>query len=87
MEVTEGKAVLRNIDGHITRELLYTPSYVNIHYNDGTVTQQFVEWEALSDEAFSRIQKAGTVIVDGKITGLSDTLLKGEKATLIITTK
>lgn len=87
MEVTEGKAVLRNIDGHITRELLYTPSYVNVHYNDGTVTQQFVEWEALSDETFSRIQKAGTVIVDGKITGLSDTLLRGEKATLIITTK
>lgn len=87
LEVDEGKAVLRNIDGHITRELLYTPSFVNIRYNDGTTTQQFVEWEPLSDEAFQRIQEVGTVIVNGKIIGLPDSLLKGQEATLIITTK
>lgn len=87
LDVAEGKAVLRNIDGHITRELLYTPSFVNIRYNDGTTTQQFVEWEPLSDEAFQRIQEVGTVIVNGKIIGLPDSLLKGQEATLIITTK
>ena len=52
LQVAEGKATLRNIDGHITRELLYTPSFVNVHYNDGTTTQQFVEWEPLNKEAF-----------------------------------
>ena len=86
LQVSEGKATLRDIDGHVTRELLYTPSFVNVHYNDGTVTQQFVEWEPLSDTAFRRVQEAGTVIVNGKITGLPDVLLKGREATLIITT-
>ena len=32
------------------------------------------------------VQDAGTVIVNGKITGLPDGLLKGQEATLIITT-
>lgn len=86
LQVRQGEAVLRDIDGHVSRELLCTPSFVNVHYNDGTVTQQFVEWEPLSDEAFRRTQEAGTVIVNGKITGLPDTLLKGKEATLIITT-
>lgn len=87
MEVMEKKATLRDINGHVTRELLCTPSYVHVHYNDGTVTQQFVKWEPLTEQAFARIQEPGTVIVDGKITGLSESLLKGQKATLIITTK
>ena len=86
LQVSEGKATLRDIDGHVTRELLYTPSFVNVHYNDGTITQQFVEWEPLSDKALQIIQDAGTVIVNGKITGLPDDLLKGQEATLIITT-
>lgn len=77
---------MRDIDGHVTRELLYTPSFVNVHYNDGTVTQQFVEWEPLDDKALRLVQDAGTVIVNGKITGLPDGLLKGQEATLIITT-
>lgn len=55
LQVAEGKATLRNIDGHITRELLYTPSFVNVHYNDGTTTQQFVEWEPLNKEAFEKV--------------------------------
>ena len=87
LQVAEGKATLRNIDGHITRELLYTPSFVNVHYNDGTTTQQFVEWEPLNEEAFEKVQKEGTVIVDGQIKGLPESLLKGQKATLIITIK
>ncbi|RKU72961.1 hypothetical protein DWW91_03530 [Parabacteroides sp. AF17-3] len=87
LQVAEGKATLRNIDGHITRELLYTPSFVNVHYNDGTTTQQFVEWEPLNKEAFEKVQKEGTVIVDGQIKGLPESLLKGQKATLIITIK
>ena len=87
LHVAEGKATLRNIDGHITRELLYTPSFVNVHYNDGTTTQQFVEWEPLNEEAFEKVQKEGTVIVNGQIKGLSESLLKGQKATLIITIK
>ena len=87
LHVAEGKATLRNIDGHITRELLYTPSFVNVHYNDGTTTQQFVEWEPLNKEAFEKVQKEGTVIVDGQIKGLPESLLKGQKATLIITIK
>jgi hypothetical protein len=86
LQVSEGKATLRDIDGHVTRELLYTPSFVNVHYNDGTVTQQFVEWEPLSDKALRLVQDAGTIIVNGKITGLPDDLLKGQEATLIITT-
>lgn len=86
LQVSEGKATLRDIDGHVTRELLYTPSFVNVHYNDGTVTQQFVEWEPLDDKALRLVQDAGTVIVNGKITGLPDGLLKGQEATLIITT-
>ena len=86
LQLNEGEAVLRDMDGHVTRELLYTPSYVNVHYNDGTVTQQFVEWEPLSDEAFHKVQEAGTVMVNGKITGLPDSLLNGREATLIITT-
>lgn len=86
LQVTAGKAELRNIDGHVTRQLFYTPSYVNVHYNDGTVTQQFVEWEPLSDETLARIQYEGAVIVDGRITGLPDTLLQGHKAALIVTT-
>ena len=65
----------------------FTPSFVNVHYNDGTTTQQFVEWEPLSDEAFRKTQKEGTVIVDGRIKGLPKSLLKGQKATLIITVK
>ena len=87
LQVAEGKATLRNIDGHITRELLYTPSFVNVHYNDGTTTQQFVEWEPLNKEAYEKVQKEGTVIVDGQIKGLPESLLKGQKATLIITIK
>ena len=87
LQVAEGKATLRNIDGHITRELLYTPSFVNVHYNDGTTTQQFVEWEPLNEEAFEKVQNEGTVIVDGQIKGLPESLLKGQKATLIITIK
>lgn len=87
LTVAERKSVWRNIDGHITRELLYTPSFVHVHYNDGTVTQQFVEWDPLSDEAFARIQKPGTVIVNGKIKGLPEGLLEEREATLIITTK
>lgn len=87
LHVAEGKATLRNIDGHITRELLYTPSFVNVHYNDGTTTQQFVEWEPLNEETFEKVQKEGTVIVNGQIKGLSESLLKGQKATLIITIK
>lgn len=86
LQLNEGEAILRDMDGHVTRELLYTPSYVNVHYNDGTVTQQFVEWEPLSDEAFHKVQEAGTVMVNGKITGLPDSLLNGREATLIITT-
>ena len=86
LEVAEGKAALRNIDGHITRELLCTPSFVNVQYNDGTVTQQFVEWEPLNDQALARIQEPGTVIVDGTVNGLPDAMLNGQKATLIITT-
>lgn len=53
---------------------------------NGTVTQQFVEWEPLDDKALRLVQDAGTVIVNGKITGLPDGLLKGQEATLIITT-
>lgn len=87
LTVKAGKAVLRDIDGYVTRELLYTPSFVNVHYNDGTTTQQFVKWKPLSDEAVQRIQKPGTVIVDGVITGLSDSLLQGRKASLIIHTE
>ena len=87
LQVAEGKATLRNIDGHITRELLYTPSFVNVHFNDGTTTQQFVEWEPLNEEAFEKVQKEGTVIVDGQIKGLPESLMKGQKATLIITIK
>lgn len=86
LQVKEGAAVLRNMDGHVTRELLCTPSFVNVRYNDGTVTQQFVEWEPLTDEALERTRKAGTVIVNGKITGLPASLLNGREATLIITT-
>ena len=86
LQVSEGEVKLRNIDGHVTRELLCTPSYVNVHYNDGTVTQQFVEWEPLSEEAFRLVQKPGTVIVNGKIKGLPESLLKEKEATLIITT-
>lgn len=84
LQIPEGKATLRNIDGHITQELLYTPSFVNVHYNDGTVTQQFVEWDSLSDETFRKTQEPGVVIVNGKIKGLPETLLKGKEATLII---
>lgn len=87
LEIPVEKAVLRNIGGYVTRELLYTPSYVEVRYNDGTVTQQFVKWQPLSDEALGRLREPGTVIVDGEITGLPASLLKGEKAALIITTK
>lgn len=86
LQVPEGEAALRNVDGYVTRELRCTPSFVNVHYNDGTVTQQFVEWEPLSDEAFHQVQEKGTVIVNGRITGLPASLLKGREATLIITT-
>ena len=34
-----------------------------------------------------KVQKEGTVIVDGQIKGLPESLLKGQKATLIITIK
>lgn len=84
LQIPEGKATLRNIDGHITQELLYTPSFVNVHYNDGTVTQQFVEWESLSEKTFRMTQEPGVIIVNGKIKGLPETLLKGKEATLII---
>lgn len=87
LEIPVEKAVLRNIGGYVTRELLCTPSYVEVRYNDGTVTQQFVKWQPLSDEALGRLREPGTVIVDGEITGLPASLLKGEKAALIITTK
>ncbi|MFQ6927760.1 MAG: hypothetical protein ACLRS8_06415 [Parabacteroides merdae] len=45
-----------------------------------------MEWEPLDDKALRLVQDAGTVIVNGKITGLPDGLLKGQEATLIITT-
>lgn len=82
--IPEGEATLRNVDGHITNELLYTPSYVNVLYNDGTITQQFVEWEPLNEQNLRVMQEPGTVIINGKIKGLSDMLLKGKEATLIV---
>ena len=88
LELSRKDVTLRNVDGYVTRELLYTPSFVNVYYNDGTVTQQFVEWEPLTDEAFARLKKEpGTIILNGTIHGLSDSLLQGKEATLIITTK
>ena len=87
LNITPEEAVISNIDGHITPEVLHTPTFVHVHYNDGTVTQQFVEWEPVNDEIMARIKRPGTVIIDGKITGLSDELLKGQQASLIITTR
>lgn len=87
LHIEEEKAEFRNIDGHITPELLYTPTFVNVHYNDGTTTQQFVEWEPLDNGILERVRKPGTVIVSGKITGLPASLLNNRDAALIITTK
>ncbi len=80
------KATLRNIDGHITRELLYTPSFVNVHYNDGTTTQQFVEWEPLNKEAFEKSKRRNCYCEwpDQRTTGV---IIERAKATLIITIK
>ncbi|MFQ9021509.1 MAG: hypothetical protein ACLR6J_09355 [Parabacteroides merdae] len=52
-------------------------------YNDGTVTQQFVEWEPLDDKALRLVQDAGTVIVNrGRLSVCRIDLLKGREATL-----
>ena len=84
LELEEGKAERRfNRPGvHVKG----TPSFVHVHYNDGTVTQQAVKWAPLSEEGLAHIKKTGTTIVTGQIKGLPDELLKGQEAVLIINT-
>lgn len=77
-------SLMRNIDGHITPEIYGTPTYVNVRYNDGTVTQQFVEWQEVDDNVQKRIKAGQTVVVDGTIKGLPAALLSDHKAVLVI---
>ena len=39
-------------------------SYVNVLYNDGVKTQEFVRWPALSEEQYSRLRHGETVFLD-----------------------
>lgn len=46
-------------------------SYVNVLYNDGVKTQEFVRWPALSEEQYSRLRHGETVILEGITPNLS----------------
>lgn len=39
-------------------------SYVNVLYNDGVKTQEFVRWPALSEEQYSRLRHGETVMLE-----------------------
>jgi len=40
-------------------------SYVNVLYNDGVKTQEFVRWPALSEEQYAQLQRGETVTLTG----------------------
>ena len=46
-------------------------SYVNVLYNDGVKTQEFVRWPALSEEQYSRLRHGETVMLEGITPNLS----------------
>lgn len=46
-------------------------SYVNVLYNDGEKTQEFVRWPALSEEQYSRLRHGETVMLEGITPNLS----------------
>jgi hypothetical protein len=50
-------------------------SYVNVLYNDGVKTQEFVRWPELTEEQFSQLRNGKTVTVLGTLPNIStDTL-------------
>lgn len=46
-------------------------SYVNVLYNDGVKTQEFVRWPALSEEQYSRLRHGETLMLEGITPNLS----------------
>lgn len=46
-------------------------SYVNVLYNDGVKTQEFIRWPALSEEQYSRLRHGETVMLEGITPNLS----------------
>lgn len=66
------------------RGIVGMPSYVNVHYNDGTITQQFVKWSEVSEASEQRLLGGGVVVIDGEIMGLSSALLQGRRAEMVL---
>ncbi|WP_312641016.1 hypothetical protein [Hydrogenoanaerobacterium sp.] len=46
-------------------------SYVNVLYNDGVETQEFVKWPTLSKEQFAQLQNGQDVVLQGFLPNLS----------------
>ncbi|PTQ84156.1 Ig-like protein group 4 [Trichococcus patagoniensis] len=65
-------------------QLVGFPSYVTIRYNDGTDTQQWVRWEALTPATLKKLDRPGTFTLKGDIIGLPDAILDSKKATIKI---
>ena len=60
------------------------PSYVTLRYNDGTDTQQWVQWEPLSPLKTAQLKLFGRCSLKGEIIGVPASILQARAATLQI---
>ncbi|CZQ95423.1 glycoside hydrolase family 16 protein [Trichococcus ilyis] len=60
------------------------PSYVTLRYNDGTDTQQWVQWEKLGPLQTAQLKLFGHSWIKGEIIGVPASILQARAATLQI---
>jgi hypothetical protein len=60
------------------------PSYVTLRYNDGTDTQQWVQWEQLGPLQTAQLKLFGHSWIKGEIIGVPASILQARAATLQI---
>lgn len=90
--VQEGKASLKKytsaVEGHegevyTEPNLPNTPSYVNVNWNDGVVTQEFVKWDPITVEDLQILNSGKSITKNGVLPNSSD-LNGAENPTLVI---
>lgn len=82
VSVTEGKAELKTIISQVIGEegtvytepnLPNTHSYVDVTWNDGVVTQEFVKWDPITEKDLERINRGEAVKKKGVLPNLMGT--------------
>lgn len=81
--VQQGKAALKEYTSQVVGEegkiyteknLTGTKSYVNVTYNDGTVTQEFVRWDAITQEDLDLLNQGIAITKQGTLPNVPSTM-------------